>query len=58
MGRLVISRADCCTISARRRTTAQITVVSTVLCTVYLENKTVRFAYECDFGNNDIITIV
>jgi hypothetical protein len=41
MGRLVISRADCCAMSARGRTAAHITVVSTVLCTSYVVNKTV-----------------
>jgi hypothetical protein len=41
MGGLVISRADCRAISERRRTTAHITVVSTVLCAGYVVNKTV-----------------
>jgi hypothetical protein len=41
MGGLVIIRADCRAISARRRTTAHFTVVSTVLCTGYVVNKTV-----------------
>jgi hypothetical protein len=41
MGGLVISRADCRAISARRRTTAHFTVVSTVLSTSYVVNKTV-----------------
>jgi hypothetical protein len=41
MGGLVISRAACRAISARRRTTAHITVVSSVLCTGYVVNKTV-----------------
>jgi hypothetical protein len=36
MGGLVISRADCRAISARRRTTAHFTVLSTVLCTGYV----------------------
>jgi hypothetical protein len=41
MGGLVISRADCRAISARRRTTAHFTVVSTVLCTGYEVKKPV-----------------
>jgi hypothetical protein len=41
MGELVISRAACRAISARRRTTAHITVISSVLCTSYVVNKTV-----------------
>jgi hypothetical protein len=41
MGGLVISCAACRAISARRRTTAHITVVSSVLCTGYVVNKTV-----------------
>jgi hypothetical protein len=55
VGWLVISSADFCAISTRRRTTAHFTVVSTVLCTGYVVNKT---AYECDFGDKDKITIV
>jgi hypothetical protein len=41
MGGLVISRATCRAISARKRTTAHIAVVSSVLCTGYVVNKTV-----------------
>jgi hypothetical protein len=52
-----ISRADCCAMSARRCTTAHITVVSTVLCTGYVVN-CLLCAYECDLGDNVIITIV
>jgi hypothetical protein len=57
---LVISRTDCRAISARRRTTAHFTVVSTVLSTGYVVNKTVScvLTNHCDFGDNDIITIV
>jgi hypothetical protein len=63
MGGLVISRADCradCrAISARRRTTAHFTVVSTVLRTGYEVNKNCLLcAYGCDFCDNYIITIV
>jgi hypothetical protein len=40
--------------------TAHFTVVSTVSCTGYVVNKTncLLCAYECDFGDNDIIIIV
>jgi hypothetical protein len=55
MGGLVISRAACRAISARRRKTAHNTVSSSVLCTGYVVNKT---AYEHDFGDNYRITIV
>jgi hypothetical protein len=41
MGGLVISRAACRAISARRRPTTHITIVSSVLCTGYVVNKTV-----------------
>jgi hypothetical protein len=41
MGGLVISRAASRAISARRRTTEHITVVSSVLFTVYVVNQTV-----------------
>jgi hypothetical protein len=59
MGGLVISRAACRAISARRRTTAHITLVSSVLCSGYVVNKTVSCVlYEHDFGDNYIITIV
>jgi hypothetical protein len=55
----VISRADCRAISARRRTTAHFTVGSTVLCTGYVVNKNCLLcAYECDFGDYDIMRIV
>jgi sugar phosphate permease len=40
MGGLVISCADCRAINARRRTTAHVTVINTVLCTDYVVNKT------------------
>jgi hypothetical protein len=53
-GRLVISRADCCAISARRRTTAHITVVSTVLGTGYVVNKTVS----CVLMNEILMTMI
>jgi hypothetical protein len=54
MGGLVISRADCRAISARRRTTAHFTVVSTVLCTGYVVNKTVS----CVLMNVIFVTII
>jgi hypothetical protein len=54
MGRLVISRADCCAMSARRRTTAHITIVSTVLCTGYVVNKTVS----CVLMNVILVTMI
>jgi hypothetical protein len=41
MGGLVISRFDCRANSARRRTLANFTVVSTVICSGYVVNKTV-----------------
>jgi hypothetical protein len=50
---LVISRADCRAISARRRTTAHLTVFSRVLCTGYVENKTVS----CVFMNVILVTM-
>jgi hypothetical protein len=50
----VISRADCCAISARRRTTAHITVVSTVLGTGYVVNKTVS----CVLMNEILMTMI
>jgi hypothetical protein len=40
MGRLLISRAERRATRARRRTTAHFTVVSTVLCSCYVVNKT------------------
>jgi hypothetical protein len=43
MGRLLISRAECRATSARRRTTAHLTVLSTVLRSGYLVNKTVSY---------------
>jgi hypothetical protein len=54
MGRLVISRADCCAISARRRTTAHFTVVSKVLCSGYVVNKTVS----CVLMNVILMTMI
>jgi hypothetical protein len=54
MGRLLISRAVCRAISARRRTTAHFTVVGTFLCTGYVENKTVS----CVHMNVILITII
>jgi hypothetical protein len=54
MGWLVISRAECSAISARRRTTAHFTVVSTVLCTGYYVNKTVS----CVLMNEILMTII
>jgi hypothetical protein len=54
MGWLVISCADCCAISARRRTTAHFTVVSTVLCTGYVVNKTVS----CVLINVILVTMI
>jgi hypothetical protein len=45
MGGLVISRAACRAISARRGTTAHITVVSSVLFTGYVVNKTVSWFF-------------
>jgi hypothetical protein len=41
MGGLVIGRADCRAISARRRTTAHFALVSPFLCTGYVVNKSV-----------------
>jgi hypothetical protein len=49
----VISRLACRAISARRRTTAHITVVSSVS-----KQSCLLCAYEHDFGDNYIITIV
>jgi hypothetical protein len=43
MGQLLISRAERCAISTRWRTTAHFTIVSTVLCSGYVVNKTVFF---------------
>jgi hypothetical protein len=54
MGGLVISRAACGAISARRRTTAHITVSSSVLCTGYVVNKTVS----CVLINMILVTII
>jgi hypothetical protein len=54
MGGLVISRAACRAISARRRTTAHITVSSPVLCTSYVVNKTVS----CVLMNMILVTII
>jgi hypothetical protein len=54
MGWLVISRAACRAISARRRTAAHITVVSSVLCIVYVINKTVS----CVLMNMILVTII
>jgi hypothetical protein len=50
----VISRVACRAISARRRTTAHIIVVSTVLCTGYEVNKTVS----CVLMNMILVTII
>jgi hypothetical protein len=55
MGRLLISRADYRATSPRRRTTAHPTVVKRFLCT---KQKGLLCAYEHDFGDNYIITIV
>jgi hypothetical protein len=41
MGWLLISRAECRAISVLWRTTADLTIVSTALCTGYVVNKTV-----------------
>jgi hypothetical protein len=54
MGGLAISRADCRAISARRPTTAHFTVVSTVLCTDYVVNKTVS----CVLMNVILVTMI
>jgi hypothetical protein len=54
MGVLVISRASCRAISARRRTTAHITISSSVLCTGYVVNKTVS----CVLMNMILVTII
>jgi hypothetical protein len=54
MGGLVISRADCRAISARRRTTTHFTVVSTVLFTGYVVNKTVS----CVLMNVILVTMI
>jgi hypothetical protein len=54
MGRLLISRAECSAISARRRTTAHFTVVSTVLCTGYVVTKTVS----CVLMNVILVTMI
>jgi hypothetical protein len=43
MGGLVISRDAYRAISARRRTTAHITIVSSVFCNGYVVNKTVSY---------------
>jgi hypothetical protein len=50
----VISRAACRAISARRRTTAYITLVSSVFCTGYVVNKTVS----CVLMNMISVTII
>jgi hypothetical protein len=54
MGGLVTSRAACRAISARRRTIAHNTVVSSVLCTGYVVNKTVS----CVLMNMILVTII
>jgi hypothetical protein len=54
IGGLVISRAACRAISARRRTTANITVSSSVLCTGYVINKTVS----CVLMNMILVTMI
>jgi hypothetical protein len=54
MGGLVISRAACRAISARRRTTAHTIVVSSVLCLGYAVNKTVF----CVLINVILVTII
>jgi hypothetical protein len=53
-GYIVIRCAACRAISTRRRTTAHITVVSSVLCTVYVVNKTVS----CVLMNMILVTII
>jgi hypothetical protein len=60
MGRLLISRADYRATSVRRRTTAHPTVVRRFLCSGYVLSKKVSCmcAYEHDFGDNYILTIV
>jgi hypothetical protein len=50
----VISRADCRAISARRRTTAHFSVVSTVVSTGYVVNKTVP----CVLMNGILVTMI
>jgi hypothetical protein len=54
MGGLVISCAACRAISAGRRTTAHITIVSSVLCTGYVVNKIVS----CVLMNMILVTII
>jgi hypothetical protein len=54
----VISRAAYRAISAHRRTTADITVVSSVLCTSSRKQNCLLCAYEHDFGDYYRITIV
>jgi hypothetical protein len=54
MGGLVISRAACGAISARKHTTAHITVVSSVLCTGYEVHKTVS----CVLMNMILVIII
>jgi hypothetical protein len=54
MGGLVISRAACRSISAHRRTTTHISVVSSVLCTGYVVNKIVY----CVLMNMILVTII
>jgi hypothetical protein len=54
IGGLVISRADCRALAARRRTTAHFTIVSTVLCTGYGVNKTVS----CVLRNVILVTMI
>jgi hypothetical protein len=51
---LVMSRAACRAISPRRRTTAHITISSSVLCTGYVVNKTVS----CVPMNMILMTII
>jgi hypothetical protein len=54
MGGLVISRAACPAIKARRRTTAHVTVLSSVLSTGYVVNKTVS----CVLMNMILVIII
>jgi hypothetical protein len=54
MGGLVISRSDCRAISERRCTTAHFTVVSTVLWSGNVENKTVS----CVLMNVNLVTMI
>jgi hypothetical protein len=54
MGGLVISRAEWRAISARRRKPAHFNVISTVLCTGYVVNKTVS----CVLRNGILVTMI